>query len=127
MKRALIILVVSCVCIGALPTVALGHTKKFPVTSSWAKSMYMSGTVSSPKAACVKKRTVGIYDVSNPDFPTFVTGATTNDNGYWQTHGGFFGSPKYKLVIAAKVLQKNANHKHKCKALNKTKTWKTAG
>jgi hypothetical protein len=126
MKRFLIVLVVSCVSAGVFATVALGHTKKFPVTSSFAKSTYFSGTISSPKAACIRNRTVGVYDVSHPENASFATGATSNANGDWRTSGGFFGGTRYKLAIAVKIMRKNADHDHRCKALSKTKEWETA-
>ncbi len=120
MKRFLVAVLVAAVSVSLGAGVASAHRViyKSTVSIKFTTSAYgdsFSGKVRSPRARCVKRRSVRVFRVATgPD--TVIGTDTSSDTGAWVVNPGGFASPgDYYAKAKRKVLKRNARHRHICR------------
>ncbi len=105
-----------------LAGIASAHTVKFDSAISAkyekptkSKPAAFAGTVSSPKARCMKNRDVNVRMRLTDGSTSVVGSGSTDAAGNWRIEFADLAKGTYFAQVKKKALRKNDEHKHVCK------------
>ena len=121
MKRLSIILVALAAFMALSAGVASAHKVRHSstVTINFDDDPYgdtFFGTVNSPKPACERNRTVRVKREAGATDPVFGSDITDEDGDYSVSTGAQAAPGDYYAKAKRRVLKRNNNHKHICRA-----------
>ena len=122
--RKLITALIAVLAVGAVgfAAVAAAHTVRFDSAISAkyerptkTKTAAFAGEVSSPKARCMKNRTVNVRLRQTDGSSVVVGSGSTDAAGEWRIEFADLAKGTYFAQVKKKALRKNKKHKHICK------------
>ncbi len=123
MRRFVPLALLACGAAMTLAAVSTADTKKFAVHSTIKKSgRTIAGTLSSPKAKCIKNRTFRVsYRLHTPGGRSYIVHA--DGSGRWKVDDDLSGKGEalVDVIVGELTISNRPHHKQVCKASHEQK------